>query len=80
VVQRGVNDAVPNRLGHNVLRVLLVLQLELLADVGDRDARVGDVDFAQTRLNHVVPQTVDQRELPVGEERSLVLPATAAVC
>lgn len=75
VVQRRVNNTVPNCLGNDVLRVLLVLQLELLADVGDRDTRVCDVDFAQASLDDVVAQPVDQRELTVGEERRLVLPA-----
>ena len=40
VVEGRVNHAIPDRLRHNVLRVLLVLQLELLADVLNRDPRV----------------------------------------
>ena len=76
VVQSGVNHAVPDRLSHNVLRVLLVFQLELLADVGDRNARIGYIDFAQPGLDDVVAQPIDQRELPVGKECSLVRPAS----
>lgn len=42
--RRGVT---PNCLGDDVLRVLRVVQLQLVADVGDRDARVRVRDAAQ---------------------------------
>jgi hypothetical protein len=56
-----VDDAVADRLANDVLRVLLAVEVELDADVPERDARVREREPADPRLDHVLPEACDER-------------------
>ena len=68
VVDHGVNDAVANGLGDDVLGVLLRVEVELGRDVAERDATVREGDGAQGCLDDVVAQAQDERVIRVGVE------------
>lgn len=51
MIDRGVNDTVLNRLGDNVLRVLFRVQMELVADVTEGNAGVGESDCSESSFN-----------------------------
>ena len=47
-------------LGHDELSVLRAVQSQLLGNVSEGDAGVGQADHAHARFDHVVSQTQDQ--------------------
>ena len=63
-----VDHAVADRLAHDVLRVLLRVEVQLDADVAERDARVGEREAADARLDNVLTQPDDERLGAVGLE------------
>lgn len=58
VVDLGLDDAVPDGFGADVLRSGGRGQVQLLCDVRQGDARVGGGDLAQASLQHIVTQSV----------------------
>lgn len=56
-----LNDTVPNRLAHDILRVLLRVQVKLDTNIPQRDARVRERQAADARLDHVLAQAQDER-------------------
>ena len=67
-----LDDAVADRLADDVLRVLLRVEVELDADVAQRDARVREREPAHAGLDDVLPQTHDEGVRLVGRELRLV--------
>ena len=67
-----LNDAVADRLTNDVLRVFLRVEVELDADVAQRDARVREREPAHAGLDDVLPQVSDERVGPVPLELARV--------
>lgn len=63
-----LDDSVPDGLGHDVLGVLLVIELKLDADVLKRNLGVGERDLVDAGLDDVVTETEDEGEGGVGLE------------
>jgi hypothetical protein len=61
MIHRRINHAVPNRLGHNVLCVLLGIEGQLCRNVREGDARVGEREGAQGGFDDVVAEAEDER-------------------
>lgn len=72
-VQRGLDDAVPDRLGDNVLGALLTTELQANANVAQRDAAVAETHHADAGLDDVLAQAQDQAIGAVAAERVGVL-------
>lgn len=84
MVDLGINDPISDRLkrqegrgthylGDDVLGVLLAVQLQLEADVAQRDLGVGEGDHADTGLDDVVAQAQDQVVVVILLELGAVL-------
>ena len=71
VVDDGIDDAITDRLGDDLLG-LLPLEAELRSDVSHRDLRIRDVDLLETELDDSVLQTADQREDLISSKHSLI--------
>jgi len=63
-----LDHTIPNRFGHDVLRVLLVVELKLDADVLEGDLGVGEGDLMNSGFDDVVAETKDEGEGGVGLE------------
>lgn len=70
VVETGLDDTVPNRLGNNVLRRLFAIQAQTETDVPQGDARVGQRHHPNTRFDDVLSQTEDEGVRAILSERS----------
>ena len=60
VVQLGLNDSIPDRLGHNELGVVGTVQKQLLGNVSEGDLAVGERDGLDSGLDDVVVESGDQ--------------------
>ena len=68
VVDASDDNAVPDRLGDDVLGVFFRVQREFLRNVRERDARVRERDRPERRLDHVVSEAGNQRQETVSLE------------
>ena len=68
VVQLGLNDSIPDRLGHNKLGVVGTVQKQLLGNVSEGDLAVGERDGLDSGLDDVVVEPGDQSVGVVGPE------------
>lgn len=68
-IERGLDNAIPDGLGDNVLGALLGTQVEADADVAKRDAAVAQAHHADARPNDVLPQTENECVGTVTAER-----------
>mmetsp|Transcript_1348 Transcript_1348/g.3885 ORF Transcript_1348/g.3885 Transcript_1348/m.3885 type:complete len:581 (-) Transcript_1348:183-1925(-) len=68
VVDFRIDDAVADGLGHDALYVLGAVDLELAPDGLEADARVGQVDVAQARADHVLAKAHDERVVCIRVE------------
>lgn len=66
------DDAVPDGLGDDVLCVLLVVELQLDANVPERNLGVRLRDLGEARLDDVVSETEDERVGAFGVESRAV--------
>lgn len=67
-----INHSILDRLGDNVLCVLLRVEVELDADIGKGNAGVSKSDGAQSSLDDKVSQTRDEEVGRVGEKGSFM--------
>lgn len=72
VVDGRVDDTVLDRLGDDVLGVLLRVEVELERHVPERDARVGESDGSEGGLDDEVTKSEDEEVGRVGKEGLLV--------
>ena len=57
-----IYHTVLDRLSDDVLGVLFRVEVELEADVAQRDARVGKGEFSDPRFDYVLPEARDERQ------------------
>ena len=72
MVQNGINDTISDSFGDNLFSFFIAVQRKLLSDVINRDLRITDVDFLQTKLDNCVSQSSNQRVVLVSMEQWLV--------
>lgn len=68
VYRHARDNAVPDSLGDNVLGILLVVELELEADILERNLGIGERYLMNASLDDVVPEPEDKCLGPVGGE------------
>ena len=68
MVQFGLDDPIPNSLGHNELGVVRTVQKQLLGNVSEGDLAVGERDGLDSGLDDVVVESGDQSVGVVGPE------------
>ena len=72
MVHRGINDAIFDGLGDDVLGILLAIQSKLDANIAEGDAGIRQGDGTQSSLDDEMPQTKDEEAGTIALECLLV--------
>ena len=65
---QALNDAIPDGLANNVLRVLLRIEVELDTNVAEGDTRVGKGETSYASLDDILAKAHDESVCLVGFE------------
>ena len=61
MVQGSVDDMISNCFGHYELGIIGTVQMQLVANISQADARISDTDLAQAGLYDIVAQSVTEK-------------------
>ena len=73
MAQGSLNHTVADGLSNNLLSFLLTFQGQLVLNILQVDAAVGNIDFLESKLDHSVLQSLNKGQVPVRSEIALVL-------
>jgi hypothetical protein len=73
VVENCLNHSITDGLGHNLFGFLNALERELFGNIGKRDLGVADVDLFETELDYGVSQALNETQVLISLEETLIL-------